>query len=361
MPHQITVARAAIIEATLDDVALPSLRPGEALLKIAQFAITANNVTYAAIGEAFGYWDFFPASAGRGIVPVWGHATVIDAGDTQLTTGERIYGYLPMATHLVVQPAVTGAGSFVDTSAHRAARAAVYNQYRRLNGDPGHVPGGEDLRSVFEPLFLTSFLIEAMFRRHRWYGAKRLIVTSASSKTAIALAYVARAASPEIERVGLTSAHNIDFVERTGLYDKVLGYDELDELGELEAEASVSVDFAGNGATLARVHVAVGDDLKYSCLVGVTDWQNRGGFGEREMTGPKPVLFFAPDHVATMIGESGSKGFQLAVAERWLGFAKNAAQLVKVAPIEGLIHVISAWVAAVKGQTRADTAIVVHI
>lgn len=358
MPHQITVARTAIIEATLDDIALPTLGPGEALLKIQQFAITANNVTYAAIGEAFGYWDFFPAIAGRGIVPVWGHAIVIDAGDTQLTTGERIFGYLPMATHLVVQPAVIGAGSFVDTSAHRAARATVYNQYRRLNGDPGHVPGGEDLRSVFEPLFLTSFLIEAMLRRNRWYGAKRLIVTSASSKTAIALAHVARAASPEIERVGLTSAHNIGFVERTGLYNKVLGYDELDEL---EAEASVSVDFAGNGATLARVHVAVGDDLKYSCLVGVTDWQNRGGFGERDITGPKPVLFFAPDHVASMIGEVGSKGFQLAVAESWLGFVKNAAQLVKIAPIEGLIHVIPAWEAAVKGQTRADTAIVVHI
>lgn len=358
MPHQITVARTAIVAATLDEIALPPLSRGEALLRVEQFAITANNVTYAAIGDAFGYWDFFPALPGRGIVPVWGHAAVIDAGETELIVGERIYGYLPMATHLVVKPAAISTGSFSDGGAHRAARAAVYNQYRRLNGDPGHVPGGEDVRSVFEPLFLTSFLIETMFRRHRWYGAKRLIVTSASSKTALALAHVARAASPEVERVGLTSAQNIAFVERTGLYDKVLGYDELNELG---AEASVSVDFAGNGATLARVHGAVGDDLKYSCLVGVTDWQNRGGFGERNITGPKPVLFFAPDHVATMIAESGAKGFQLAVADRWLAFAQGAADLVKIAPTQGLVNAIPAWICAVEGRIRADTAIVVHI
>lgn len=358
MPHQITVARNAIADATLDEVAVPPLAAGQALLKIDQFAVTANNVTYAAIGDAFGYWDFFPAGEGRGIVPVWGHATVVEAGDTGLSAGERVYGYLPMATHLVVQPVAVNAGSFTDGAAHRQARAAVYNQYRRLNADPGHVAGGEDVRSVFEPLFLTSFLIEAMFRRESWHGATRLIVTSASSKTAMALAHVARAASPGIERVGLTSAKNIGFVERTGLYDRVLGYDELGELG---GGAAVSVDFAGNGATLAALHAAVGDDLKYSCLVGVTDWQHRGGFGARDVVGPKPILFFAPDHVATTIAELGPKGFQLAVADRWRAFAGDAAKLVNVEGVAGLADTIPAWVAAVEGRASPDVGVVVRV
>ncbi len=358
MPQQITVARTAIADATLDDVSLSHLGVGQALLKLDQFAVTSNNVSYAAIGEAFGYWDFFPAAEGRGIVPVWGHATVADAGDTGLTVGERVYGYLPMATHLVVEPVRTSAGGFTDGAAHRQARAAVYNQYRRLDGDPGHVAGGEDVRAVFEPLFLTSFLIEAMFRRENWHGAQRLIVTSASSKTAMALAHVARAASPQVERIGLTSAKNIGFVERTGLYDKVLGYDEMKELG---AGAAVSVDFAGNGATLAALHAAVGDDLKYSCLVGVTDWQHRGGFGAREITGPKPILFFAPDHIATTIAELGPKGFQLAVADRWRAFAGDAAKLVKLEPVAGLADAIPAWVAAVEGRTAPDVGVVVRV
>ena len=358
MPQQITVARTAIAEATLENLTLPLLGAGQALLKIDQFAVTSNNVTYAAIGEAFGYWDFFPVVEGRGIVPVWGHATVADAGDTGLVAGERVYGYLPMATHLVVEPVRTSTGGFTDGAAHRQARAAVYNQYRRLDGDPGHVAGGEDVRAVFEPLFLTSFLIEAMFRREAWHGAQRLIVTSASSKTAIALAHVARAASPDVERIGLTSAKNIGFVERTGLYDRVLGYDEMGELG---GGSAVSVDFAGNGATLASLHAAVGDDLKYSCLVGVTDWQHRGGFGAREIVGPKPILFFAPDHIATMIAELGPKGFGAAVADRWRAFAGDAAKLVKVEPVAGLADAIPAWVAAVEGRTSPDVGVVVRV
>jgi len=362
MPQQITVARGAIVDAAIDAVPAAPLLPGQALLKVDQFAITSNNVTYAAIGDAFGYWDFFPTGEGqgsdRGIVPVWGHATVADAGDTGLTLGERVYGYLPMATQLVVEPVRLSAGGFTDGAGHRAARAAVYNQYRRLEGDPGHVPGGEDVRSIFEPLFLTSWLIEFFFRREGWFGASRLIVTSASSKTAMALAHVARAASPAVERIGLTSARNIGFGERTGLYDRVLGYDELAEIG---VGSAVSVDFAGNGATLAELHAALGDDLKYSCLVGVTDWQNRGGFGARAITGPKPILFFAPDHAAATITELGPKGFQVAVADRWSAFSGDAAKLVKVEEVAGLEAAVSAWVAAVEGQTAPDVGVVVRV
>ncbi|MEP6786541.1 MAG: DUF2855 family protein [Sphingomonadales bacterium] len=359
MIQKISVPKSAIADARVDEVASPALRPGQALLAVEQFAITANNVTYAAIGEAFGYWDFFPAGeTGRGIVPVWGQARVIDAGDTGLTVGEAVYGYLPMATHLIVEPVKIGASGFTDGAAHRAARAAVYNQYRRLDADPGHVSGGEDVRAVFEPLFMTSFLIEAMFRREGWFGAGRLIVTSASSKTAMALAHVARAASPQVERIGLTSARNIAFVEKTGLYDRVLGYDELGELGAGEA---VSVDFAGNGATLAALHTAMGNDLKYSCLVGVTDWQNRGGFGARDVAGPKPILFFAPDHVATTVAELGPGGFQVAVAEAWRAFAADAAKLVKIATIVGLADAVPAWRAAVAGEASPDIATVVRV
>ena len=40
--------------------------------------VTANNVTYAVAGDSFKYWDFFPAPEGFGIVPMWGHARVIE-------------------------------------------------------------------------------------------------------------------------------------------------------------------------------------------------------------------------------------------------------------------------------------------
>ena len=36
------------------------LAPGEVRLRIDRFALTSNNVTYGAFGEAMHYWDFFP-------------------------------------------------------------------------------------------------------------------------------------------------------------------------------------------------------------------------------------------------------------------------------------------------------------
>jgi hypothetical protein len=212
MLEQITVGRVAIGAATLDALPRPTLAPGQALLKIDQFAVTANNVTYAAIGDAFGYWDFFPAGEGRGVVPVWGHATVAEAGDTELTPGERVYGYLPMASHLDVVPGRVTPGGFSDTTDYRQPMSPVYNSYTRLAADPEHDPQREAERMIFGPLFRTGFLIEYFLRGARWFGAEQLIVTSASSKTAMGLVSAARQSSQQVRRIGLTSPGNVGFV-----------------------------------------------------------------------------------------------------------------------------------------------------
>ncbi len=38
---------------------------GEVLVKIDRFAFTANNITYAVVGDQFGYWQFFSAKRSR--------------------------------------------------------------------------------------------------------------------------------------------------------------------------------------------------------------------------------------------------------------------------------------------------------
>ena len=42
------------------DVPLPPLGDGALRLRMESFSVTANNVTYAVVGDAFGYWNFFP-------------------------------------------------------------------------------------------------------------------------------------------------------------------------------------------------------------------------------------------------------------------------------------------------------------
>lgn len=44
-----------VVETSLD-----ALADGEVRLKVSRVGLTANNVTYAVLGEAFDYWEFFP-------------------------------------------------------------------------------------------------------------------------------------------------------------------------------------------------------------------------------------------------------------------------------------------------------------
>ena len=41
---------------------MPTPGEGEILVAIDKFAMTANNVTYAASGDMFGYWQFYPTT-----------------------------------------------------------------------------------------------------------------------------------------------------------------------------------------------------------------------------------------------------------------------------------------------------------
>ena len=82
----------------LGDVKNCALADGEAILKVDRFGLTANNITYGVAGDVIGYWQFFPADAQWGRIPVWGTATVIDAGTTDLSIGALYYGYFPMGS-----------------------------------------------------------------------------------------------------------------------------------------------------------------------------------------------------------------------------------------------------------------------
>lgn len=337
---------------------VPVLSPGAVLLRVESFAVTANNITYAVVGDAFGYWNFFPAPDGWGIVPMWGHAIVEASEHPDIAVGERVYGYLPMASHLRVEPGNISNGSFSDMAAHRQPMSPIYNQYRRLANDPTHDPAREAQRMIFQPLFGTSFLIEAMFEKEKWFGADTLVMTSASSKTAMALAHVARAKAPRIRRIGLTSAGNAGFVAKSGLYDEVLTYDEIGKLAERNA---VSVDFAGNSGVLREIHEALGGGLKYSCLVGATHVDARGQGAGAPLPGPAPILFFAPDHMKAAVEELGQEGFAASYNGAWRDFLASTDGFMTIDERNGLAEAEAAFVKTLKGSATPDRGIVIRL
>ncbi len=327
------VKRDDLHECRIADSEPPELQPGEALLSVSAFGLTSNNVTYAVFGDAMSYWDFFPAAEGWGRVPVWGFADVAASNQPGLEAGVRIYGYLPPSSHLVVKPDPVDERGFVDSSPHRAALPSAYNGYLRTEGDSFYDADTEDAQMLLRPLFFTSFLLDDFIGSNdsnEFFGADVVVISSASSKTASAAAFLL-ARRGGVEVVGLTSPRNVAFVERLGVYDRVVSYDDLDSLPEGDA---VLVDIAGNAPLRGDIHRRYGDRLKHSAVVGDTHWDNVDE-DEGELPGAPPAFFFAPDHVSRRSADWGRDELDKRVAEAWKPYVKWAQGWLEVEHASG--------------------------
>jgi NADPH:quinone reductase-like Zn-dependent oxidoreductase len=346
------VKRAAIQECRVVDVEPPPLESGQALMRVDAFALTTNNITYAVLGDALRYWDFFSAQddATWGRVPVWGFADVIATTHDDVAEGDRVYGYLPMSTHLVVTPGRADPRTFVDVAAHRAGLPGAYNQYQRVDADPLHDPAFEDHRMLLFPLFFTSFLIDDFLEDNSFFDAESVVVSSASSKTAIGTAFQL-GERQNLEVVGLTSSRNADFVDGLDVYDRVVLYDEVDTLG---GTRSAFVDIAGDAGVRAAVHRAFGDQLAHSMMVGATHWDERSA-APGDLPGPPPSLFFAPDQITKRTKEWGRTGLGDRVAEAWRHYVEFCDGWIDIRHGHGPTAVEEAYLELVEGRSDPTT------
>lgn len=300
------------------------LQPGEVLLAVDKFAFTANNITYAVFGDAMAYWSFFPAPEGWGRIPVWGFADVAASRHEGVREGERVFGYLPMSTHLRLTVGKSGEASFTDGSPHRLKLPAVYNVFNRVLRDPGYFPARENEQALLRPLFMTSFLIEDFLADNDLYGARQVVLSSASSKTALGVAFLLKK-NRRAEVIGLTSPGNVEFCKRSGCYDRVLAYEQLKTLS---VRPTVFVDMAGNGSLLHDVHHHFATELRYSCMVGGTHWKKRET--QHGLPGAKPEFFFAPTQVKKRQQDWGAGGVESRYAEAWRPFLLSVGSWMRV-------------------------------
>lgn len=299
--------------APIDDLA-----DGQVLFEVDRFALTSNNISYAAAGDMLNYWGFFPGPGRWGRIPAMGFGRVAASRNPEIPEGGQCFGFFPMSRHLVVDAAKNSSG-MLDVVAHRAEHAPVYRSYTWTDGDPLYRKSRADELILLRGLFMTSFLCEDMLADEDFHGAETSIVTSASSKTGIALGHLLtkRARGPV---VGLTSPRNKDFVAKLGCYDEVVLYDELDRVPEIVgSKGAVLVDMAGNGQVVAGVHDRLADELEYSCTVGATHWE--AGDRPQTMSGPQPEFFFAPSRIVKRTQDWGPGGLQERLGEAWHAFA----------------------------------------
>ena len=305
------------------------LLPNQVLLEIEKISFTSNNITYGVVGEQMNYWKFFPTQSGYGIIPAWGLANVIISNHPDVQVDQRFYGYYPMGTHLLVTINNVSSKGFVDNTEHRQALPPIYNFYSNTEQDPTLTPETEDLISIFRPLFVTSFLIDDHLAEQNFYKATQILFTSASSKTAQALAFLLAHRKKEnglnFNVLGLTSNNNVEFVKRLGWYDQTISYDKISHLDA--NEKSVVVDFAGNHNLQFRLQTLLSDKLVYNCLVGLVDWKNLEGENSLPKKGE---FFFAPEHAGKRQKEWGASRFQQKIGIAWQNFLDATQSVISI-------------------------------
>ncbi|MFA7263273.1 MAG: DUF2855 family protein [Caulobacter sp.] len=315
------VGKSDLHQTRVDAAPTADLAEGDIRLRVESFALTANNITYAVYGDRMGYWKFYPAPEGWGRIPVWGYAVVEASRHPEIAVGQRFFGYVPMSTHMTATPRKTATG-FFETSPWRAELAAAYNQYRAVEGVEAH----EDEQSLLYPLFMTSWLIDDMLADNGCYGAASVVLSSASSKTAIGLAHLLHRAG-KVKVIGLTSPGNAAFVESLGDYDQVIPYAGLG--GAAIDEPVAYVDFAGNAGLRSAVHHRFGEALVYDCVVGGTHWEAEPE-SHHGLPGAPPTFFFAPDRIKKRREDWGPGGLEARFAEAWPVFIADSTRWMKV-------------------------------
>ena len=345
----------------------PALQAGEILCRVDRFALTANNITYGVVGEKIGYWQFFPAEEGFGVIPVWGYADVVVSRHPDVPVGERLYGYFPMGTHVVLRPQSIKPERLMDGSPHRAKLPLVYNSYARTAAEAQFDPSMENERMLLLPLYVTSYCLYDFLKDNSWFEADSIVIISASSKTALGLAMAlnmtwgkssdtagADAAAPRV--TALTSQRNLEWVESLDLYQQICSYANLEHIdGQTPA---VIVDMSGNGQVLSALHAHLGENMRYCSNVGITHYADTdmgpGFIRERS------AKFFAPSHIEKRGKEWGPGVFQQKAFEFWQQAAVRSRGWLVIENFNGLQGMENAYHKVLAGQARPHQGVIVQ-
>ncbi len=329
-----------------EEILQDTLQENEILFQIHKISFTANNVSYAITGDKLGYWNFFPYSKNSdfGKIPAWGFAKVVQSKHAQVKVDEYFYGYFPVSDFLKVKAEKVSPSGFFDVSTHRTSLPAVYNFYANSAHDLLYMCETEDFQAIFRPLFTTSFLLDIFLAENNFFEATQIILTSASSKTAFALAFLLQERKtllaqntdnslqfPEI--IALTSEKNVAFVRRLGLYDNVFMYDECSQIPQYK---TTIVDFAGNQNLHQALQHHLGENLGYNCLVGASHWDDGQKEGDGSENLKKGKFFFAPTYAQKLAQTIGNTAFHQNIADAWQNFALRYNPIIEIEATQNL-------------------------
>ncbi|KAF2443956.1 hypothetical protein P171DRAFT_521363 [Karstenula rhodostoma CBS 690.94] len=269
------------------------LAPSSLRLRTKLLGLTTNNLTYANMGFALGWWDVYPIPADApapyadrstyATAAGWGYAEVLESTFPGVAAGASVFGYV----HVRTGPWDVGveeagfARQVVVTSAHRQHLLKIYNRLsvhaplEVLVKERGREALGWD--ALMQVLFGTGYNLsrfgfgwEEGARVHRMgegaWGAEEarlegaaVVVLNGGGKTAMGFAYAVRRARPEGQQprvvVGVGSEASRGLLGACGFYDEVLLNGEAGRVVEVVREAAprkvVLLDFGARPGVMA--------------------------------------------------------------------------------------------------------------
>ncbi len=336
------------------------LADGEILVKIDRFAITANNITYAVLGDKLGYWKFFPPLKDAqewGILPVWGFADVVVSNTAGVAVGERLFGYFPPATFLKMLPVRMTSMRLFDGGMHRAMLPPGYNSYTRVLAEPGYDRKMDDVRMLLWPLHITSFCLGDLLQDKKYFDAKQIVILSASSKTSIGLGYAIQADVSAPTVVAVTSEKNSHFVSQLGIYAQTVSYDSMNAIDA--SIPTVVVDMSGNGQVLKQLRAHLGDNMLRCINVGLTHWDETA-LAETS-TAERSEFFFAPAHIQMRMKDWGVEEFNARTSAFLRESAIKSMSLLTFTKLQGLDGLANVYANVCAGRIAPDQGLIVEM
>ena len=237
----------------------PSLQFGQILIKVSKFVLTANTVTYAMAGlhPELQYFAHYPyPNPTLALSPCWGTGIVTASKCPGIEVGLRIHGFYAMAPYAILQPKPRPSkhGQFEDITPHRLSTLVPYRTYfiKPLTTSENY----EDLERTDGVLFSTGWGM-AHSTSFLSNPPDAMVLTSASSRTAICAAFSAKHANNGsglgFQVIGLTSQGNLDYVRSLDLYDVVYTYDDIKSMNS--NQTIVVQDCTGSPSIQANIRL----------------------------------------------------------------------------------------------------------
>ena len=266
-----------------------------------------------------------------------------------------------MSNYLIVQAGNVSASGFSDVVPYRQNLAPIYSRFDNVNANPLYEEAREDQDLLLRGLFLTSWLVDDFMFDNDYFGANSYVITCASSKTSIALAFTAQQRG-EKKRIGMTSEKNVEFCQNLGCYDEVITYDQGRTLDN--NEPIMIVDMAGNLSSMRDLHEHFTDNVKYSCSVGATHQANQKDFNVGDMNsfpGATPTFFFAPTQAQKRTEEWGSGEVQQRIGMSLKEFQIYSDQWMEIHRDRGLNKIKESFTKSVQGNIPPNQGLILSV